>query len=318
MKWSRELRIAHRSLRTALRAASVFARTGLPASPLSRQPSAEHGLVEIAGFGSNPGRLAAFAYLPDDPPMPDAPLVVLLHGCGQTAEQFLRGSGWIEVADRLGVPLLLPGQADQNNQGRCFNWFRPIHASRGHGEALSIRQMVAAATERFGCDQHLVFVAGLSAGGAMAAALLAAYPDVFTAGAVVAGLPVGAASSAAEALRRMAEAGPVRSAAAWAEQVRLAAPVGYGGPWPRLTIWHGDTDRVVDPANAGLLAEQWSTVHGLAVRPTGSVELPAMRRDRWNLGDRTVVEQCRLREHGHDWPSAAAQSIVEFWGIARG
>ena len=129
-----------------------------------------------------------------------------------------------------------------------------MHTGRGHGEALSIRQMVAAAVERFASDPGRVFIAGLSAGGAMTAALLAAYPDVFAAGAVVAGLPVGAAGSTSEALRRMAEAGPARSPADWAEQVRRAAPIGYPGPWPRLSIWHGEADGVVDPANSRLLA----------------------------------------------------------------
>src|SRR5262249_12733719 len=153
-----------------------------------------------------------------------APLIVLLHGCGQTAGAFLDRSGWIGVAERLRIPLVLPEQSGDNNQGRCFNWFRPTHTGRGQGEALSIRQMVSAATKRFGCDPRRVFVGGLSAGGAMAAALLAAYPDVFAAGAVIAGLPVGAASNVSEALRRMAEAGPIRSGAEWASQVRNAAP----------------------------------------------------------------------------------------------
>ena len=76
----------------------------------------------------------------------------------------------------LGIPLVLPEQSGDNNRGRCFNWFRPAHVSRDLGEALSIRQMVAAAIHRFGSDPARVFVAGLSAGGAMAAALMAAYP----------------------------------------------------------------------------------------------------------------------------------------------
>ena len=152
--------------------------------------------------------------------------------------------------------------------------------SRGSGEALSIRQMVAAAVERFGSDPKRIYIAGLSAGGAMAAAMLAAYPDVFAAGAVVAGLPVGAANGISEALRRMAEAGPSRSPAGWADLVRRAAPAGFPGPWPRLSIWHGDSDRVVDPANGRLLAEQWSALHGLA--DTGvTVEPSGGRREVW-------------------------------------
>ena len=188
---------------------------------------------------------------------------MLLHGCGQTAAAFARDTGWGELADRLGVPLVLPEQSGDNNRGRCFNWFRSAHVSRDLGEALSIRQMVAAAIDRFGSDPARVFVAGLSAGGAMAAALMAAYPDVFAAGAIIAGLPVGAATNVSEALVRMAEAGPARSREDWAQQVRLAAPTDYAGEWPRVSIWHGLADDVVDPANSRLLAEQWSAVHKL-------------------------------------------------------
>jgi poly(hydroxyalkanoate) depolymerase family esterase len=255
-------------------------------------------------------------HVPTRPSVPGAPLIVLLHGCGQGATGFARDTGWTEVADRLGIPLVLPEQSDANNQGRCFNWFRPIHTARDHGEALSIRQMVVAAVERFASDPGRVFIAGLSAGGAMAAAMLAAYPDVFAAGVVVAGLPVGAAASTTEALRRMAEAGPARSPAAWAEQVRHAAPPGYPGPWPRLSIWHGGADGVVDPANAHLLAAQWSALHGVDPMAPVTVERHGMRRDRWSVAERAVVEQWSLPGLAHVWPQGAVRGIVDFWDIA--
>src|SRR5271157_1465678 len=280
MKWSRELKIANRSVRTAIRAASSMAKARVPEAlrmPPWSLPTAladEGSATEIPDFGSNPGRLAMFVHAPPDV-APSAPLIVLLHGCGQTAVAFARDTGWMALADRLGVPLVLPEQSDANNQGRCFQWFRPGHVRRGRGEALSIRQMVATAASRFGSDPARVYVAGLSAGGATAAALLAAYPDVFAAGAVVAGLPVGAAEGATEALVRMAEAGPTRSRSAWADQVRHAAPVGFAGPWPRVSIWRGEADRVVDPANGRLLAAQWSELHGMEdVAPT-KADLPA-------------------------------------------
>jgi poly(hydroxyalkanoate) depolymerase family esterase len=321
MKWSRELRIARRSLRTAIKAASVMAtaRAKLP-PPLRVIPRATPGLhraslVEVAGFGSNPGRLSMFVHPPTDLEVSDQPLIVLLHGCGQPAAAFARDGGWIDLADRLGVFLVLPEQSDENNRGRCFNWFLPSHTGRELGEALSIRQMVATAVERFGTDPNRVFVAGLSAGGAMTAALLAAYPDVFAGGAVVAGLPVGAAGGVSEALRRMAQAGPDRSPAAWAEQVRQAAPTGYPGPWPRLSIWHGEADRVVDPANSRLLMVQWCALHGLDPTAAETVELLGMRRDRWSVSQQPVIERWSIPELAHDWPRGAAESIVDFWGI---
>ena len=185
MKWSRELRMARRvALRTAIKAASSMAsataRLPGPMRSVPWPPSPQlwvSDLAEVAGFGGNPGRLAMFLHVPPVAPKPGAPLIVLLHGCGQTAARFAAETGWIALADRLGIPLMLPEQSGENNQGRCFNWFRPLHVRRGFGEALSIRQMVDTAVERFGSNPRRVFVAGLSAGGAMAAALLAAYPE---------------------------------------------------------------------------------------------------------------------------------------------
>ncbi len=320
MKWSRELRIARRSIRTALKAASAMAASKLAAPPQATPwsvPDPLHStLSEVDGFGSNPGRLRMLVHRPTDPPRRDAPLIVLLHGCGQSAASFAAEGGWTALANRLAVPLVLPVQSQDNNQGRCFNWFRPMHTSRGHGEALSIRQMVSKAIQRFGSDPERVFIAGLSAGGAMAAALLASYPEVFAAGAVCAGLPVGAANTLSEALRRMAEAGPMRSPAGWADAARRAAPMGYRGPWPRLSIWHGAADRVVDPENARLLATQWATIHGIGLEPTQTERLDGIRHDQWVMQGKAILELWNLDALGHDWPPDAVGSIARFWDIA--
>jgi poly(hydroxyalkanoate) depolymerase family esterase len=326
MSWSRELRIARRSMRTAMRAAAAMAgsKSKLPASlrlsprSLDVPPRVPAGPVEIRGFGSNPGRLSMFVYLPPNGPRRDGPLIVLLHGCGQSASNFARETGWIALAEGLRVPLVLPEQSGENNHGRCFNWFRPVHTARDGGEAQSIREMVATAIQRFAADPKRVFVAGLSAGGAMTAALLAAYPDVFAGGAVIAGLPVGAASSTSEALRRMADAGPERSPAAWADQVRRTAPIRYAGRWPRLAIWHGDADRVVDPGNSRNLAMQWSALHGVDTPATEITNLREMRRERWHAARQTVVELWSVPNLAHAWPEGAAKNIGCFWGIAAG
>lgn len=325
MKWSRELRIARRSIRTAVRAASAIAKAQAKHSATTRlapwstpDPSAAvAGAVEIADFGSNPGQLAMFVHTPAVPPAPGAPLIVLLHGCGQAAIGFSRETGWMALSERLGVPLVLPEQAGENNHGRCFNWFHPAHVRRDSGEALSIRQMVGSAVHRFGSDPNRIYIAGLSAGGAMAAAMLAAYPDVFAAGAVVAGLPVGAANGTSEALRRMAEAGPPHSPAAWADLARRAGPADFAGPWPRLSVWHGEADRVVDPANGRLLAEQWSALHGLD-NATITVESSGVRREVWNRSRLPAVELWTLPGQPHAWPSDAASHIARFWGLGSG
>jgi poly(hydroxyalkanoate) depolymerase family esterase len=260
MKWSRNLR----SLRRGIKVVTGLARAKLegPRKAPSEPTAQSSRFAEYSGFGDNPGHLRMRTFLP--PSVAGNPLVVLLHGCGQDAVGFAEASGWTELAERLRIPLVLPQQAEGNNAGRCFQWFQPSDTARDAGEAGSIAQMTQAAISRFGSDSRRVFVVGLSAGGAMAAALLAAYPDLFAAGASVAGLPVGAARSGMQAILRMAAAGPDQSPAAWAANVRAAAPAGFAGPWPRLSVWQGQADTTVAPENGALLAKQWCALHGMA------------------------------------------------------
>ena len=96
-------------------------------------------LMEVHKFGSNPGALRMFKYVPAQP---EPALVVVLHSCTQTAGHYDLGAGWSTLADRYGFTLLLPQQQASNNPNLCFNWFLPDHMERGKGEALSIRQMV--------------------------------------------------------------------------------------------------------------------------------------------------------------------------------
>ncbi|HLZ66097.1 MAG TPA: PHB depolymerase family esterase [Aliidongia sp.] len=196
-------------------------------------------ISEIAKFGSNPGGLRMFVYTPPGGLAPGAPLIVVLHGCGQDAAGFAENAGWLALARSIGAALVLPQQGTENNRGRCFNWYRPQDTKRGSGEAMSIRQMVRTATGLFDSDRRRIFVVGLSAGGAMAVALLAAYPAVFAAGAVVASVAVGTASSPLQALARLRRVDPTRSRAALVEAVRAAAPASRDRVWPRLSIWQG-------------------------------------------------------------------------------
>ncbi len=307
------------SLRNALASAGLTA----PEGPAAARP---RGRVTEASFDPNPGGLTMKLYIPDTASRTGGPLLVLLHGCGQDAAGFAAAAGWTALADRLGAPLLLPDQLSRNNQGRCFNWFEPGDIARDGGEARSIRQMVEVAIHGFGCDRSRVFVAGLSAGGAMTAALLAAYPDVFAAGAVVAGLPACCAADVSSAMARMAKAGDDLDGAGWAARARALAPAGYAGRWPRISIWQGGADQVVDPANADNLAAQFVALHGLAGAPTQDLSpRPGLRRRVWQNN----VEVITIDGMAHGYPVAQASTepfvldagidatgaIARFWGL---
>ncbi|MEO5373366.1 MAG: PHB depolymerase family esterase [Alphaproteobacteria bacterium] len=221
--------------------------------------AAQGPLTEVRAFGDNPGNLRMYKYVPDGLP-PRAPLVVALHGCSQGATDYDDEAGWTKFADQWRFALLLPEQRLRNNLSRCFTWYAEEHRGRDRGEARSIRSMVAAMVQGGAIDPRRVYVTGLSAGGAMANALLAAYPEVFTAGAIIAGIPHGCADGVVGAVRCMLW-GRAQDPAEWGDAVRAASA--HQGPWPKVSIWQGDKDPWVDPVNARELLKQWTNVHGI-------------------------------------------------------
>jgi hypothetical protein len=148
-----------------------------------------------------------------------------------------------------------------------------------------------------------VFATGLSAGGAMAAALLTVLPHRFAAGAIVAGVPYGAAQSVGEALHAMFHARR-RSPDAWAKLAKAGS--GHDGPWPRISIWQGDADETVVPGNAQELEKQWLALHGLEGQPPALDMEDGHPRRRWkDARGRVAVETRQIAGLGHGTPIAA-------------
>jgi poly(hydroxyalkanoate) depolymerase family esterase len=317
-----------RSLADTIARLSAF-RTQQRAADYSSGPNR---LQDLHDFGSNPGALKARKYIPDGM-SENAPLVVVLHGCLQTAAAYDHGSGWSTVADQEGFALLYPEQQRSNNPNKCFNWFLPDDTSRGSGEALSVYQMIERMILEHGLDRRRIFITGLSAGGAMAGAMLANYPEVFAGGAIIAGLPYGSAQTLPEAFDRMrGHGGP--SERDLGVLVRQATQ--HVGPWPTVSIWHGGSDMTVVPSNGRAIASQWRAVHNLNAAPTRVEAIGIHQRRVWADGDgRDAIEEYTITGMGHGTPLdtgpdacgaagpymldadiSSTQRIARSWGLA--
>ena len=286
------------------------------------------------GFGSNPGALKSRYYRPKNLPK-GAPLVVVLHGCTQNANAYNHHTGWSQLADELDFALIFPEQQRANNANLCFNWFVPGDIRRDNGEACSIRQMIEAAVVANGLDRQRIFITGLSAGGAMATAMLVTYPEVFAGGAIIAGLAYGSASTIPEAFDRMrGHGGP--SKAELQRLLREASP--HNGPWPRISVWQGSADNTVVPSNADEILSQWQGVHGVGEAPTRTEEVDGQARQVWcDTSGRDLIEKYTIAGMGHGTPLqtsgddglgragpfmldvgiSSTRHIARFWGLAK-
>ncbi|MBI2388060.1 MAG: PHB depolymerase family esterase [Deltaproteobacteria bacterium] len=256
-------------------------------------------LESVSDFGTNPGNLRMYRYVPTGAPK-GAPLVVALHGCTQKAVDF-EGTGWSALGESRKFYVVYAEQTTTNNPVSCFDWWGKYNQpsdktniTRGKGEPASIKQMVDKMKTDFAIDPARVFVVGFSAGGAEAAVMLALYPDVFSAGAIMAGVPYDCPSTSNGDVWNCMSPGKDLTPAQWGDRVRAAFPE-WKGPWPRVSIWQGSKDTTVSTNNHRELVDQWTNVHGASTTATESGMVDGQKRARYGA----AVETWWIEGMGH-------------------
>lgn len=222
------------------------------------------------------------------------PLLVALHGCWQTPEDFATGTRLNQAAERRGLLVLYPMQGPRDNRSRCWNWFQP--ARRDAGEAGELLALVREVAQRHPVARDRVFVVGFSAGGFMAVNLACLAPDVVAGIAVAAGGPYGCGRGPVGALQCMRG----QSADGEAAAAACAAARGPSAPPPRAALWHGTEDVVVSPVNFEALTVMFARLGGAV---SSAVEkrdgaLYSVFRD---AAGRTVLETWLVPDMGHAW-----------------
>ena len=284
------------------------AKTSAPVDSIFRPaPAAEEttGRFFWCDSDNSPGALRYKLYVPNSYAATAAkvPLIVMLHGCTQDPDDFALGTQMNALAESGTALVAYPQQTMHSNAQKCWNWFRPEDQSRGSGEPERIAAMVRQIAAEYRVDSRKVFVAGLSAGGAMAVILGQCYPDMFAAVAVHSGLPYRCANNVVSALSVMRHA-----ASGHEEQAR--SPLAM----PTLVI-RGDDDKTVDPANSDAIVSQavrdWPAADQLT--PDATTTTTAGGRGATcatfrNGSGRVVIESWKVSGGGHHW----------FGGDARG
>jgi poly(hydroxyalkanoate) depolymerase family esterase len=293
------MRLLTIGLISALASLVALAGSASAAGTIAAADPAAGSIEEVTGFGSNPGNLRMFRYLPTDLPA-NRPVVVAMHGCTQDATGYGTNTGWVELADKLKFAVVLPEQQSGNNANKCFNWFEQGDITRGQGEAESISQMISRMITDTSANAGRVYVTGLSAGGAMTSVMLATYPDRLAGGSVVAGLPFRCATSLVDGFMCM-NPGKNNTPAQWGDLVRGASS--HTGPWPTVSVWQGDADYTVAKANLTEIVDQWTNVHGIPETPTSTDTVAGYPHAVYQDGSgRTLVQTFTLTGMGHGQP----------------
>jgi len=282
-------------------------------------------------------------HVPDTATRHGLPLIVMLHGCHQSATQFAQGTGMNRLAEDKGYAVLYPQQPMSVHAQRCWRWYEPS-TQQGGGETMALAGLIGSVCEQHPIDRRRIYACGLSAGAGMAAVLAVNHPDLIAAVALHSGPVFGVGHTPMGALHVMRYGAAVQSDAAILGVLErraaqaLPGKAGSTSVMPALLI-QGNDDRVVHPINQQQLTRQWLQLNGLPDGPATRVAVkPAGQRVRRNaheihdylIGRKVVLRVVRIAGLGHAWsggdPSLrfnaeagpeASRMILEFLGKHR-
>lgn len=272
------------------------------------------GYFTTRTYSNEAGRRQYKLYVPSGYRGEPVPLIVALHGCTQDADDFAAGTQMNALAGRHRCIVAYPVQPQNANPSKCWNWFKPGDQQRERGEPSLIAGITREIMTEYAIDASRVYVTGMSAGGAMAAIMIRAYPELYAAAGVHSGLPDGCAHDLPSALAAM-KGGRRTKTSRGAGALHTGHPVGYRNhaseaPKRPLIVFHGDADTTVHVSNARQL------LHGFDA-PATSGGAARMRREasgqrahtveRWVSRDGIEAELWTLHGASHAWSGGSAR-----------
>ncbi|MCU7730861.1 PHB depolymerase family esterase [Actinoplanes sp. KI2] len=285
---------------------------------LLARPAAAAALTRVTGFGANPTNLNMYVYVPNNV-APRPALLLLVHYCSGSASGIFNGNGrdYVTAADRYGYVIVLP---EATRSGSCFDVSSPQALKRNGGsDSTGIMSMVAWARAHYNVDPARIVVSGFSSGAMMTNVLAAEYPDVFSAASAFSGVPAGCFATTDGSLwnSTCSSGRLIKTADQWASQARAMYP-GYTGGYPRMQLWHGDTDTTLAYPNFGEEIKQWTALHRLSQTPafTDHPQSSWTRTRYGNTGTQATVEGVSIAGVGHALPQTGQLAYaISFLGL---
>jgi acetylxylan esterase len=271
-------------------------------------------LQQITNFGTNPSNIKMYLYVPDKV-VAHPPILVGLHWCHGTAQAFHSGTQFATLADKYGFIVIYP---NANSSDSCWDVHSKAALSHdGGSDPSGIISMVKYVIQNNNADSSRVYVTGQSSGGMMTNVMLGSYPNIFKAGAAFAGVPFSCFSGTNSWNSDCAGGKITKTPAAWGDLVRAAYP-GYTGQRPRMQIWHGTTDAILNFNNFDEAIKQWTNVHGVSqtatTTETNTPQSTWTRTRYTNSSGAVMVEAIREQGQPHNLQILADKAIA-FFGL---